>query len=93
MLQKAEEMEENKILAGNTSSNEDFNLLDDKCAVISVSGSKERLGEVLSTNTGVVRLLGYSKNELLAGNVSRVIPTPFRYKFYCVFILFFKFYS
>ena len=51
--------------------------LDDRSAVISISGEKDHLGDILNVNYGVVSLFGYSLHELLSGNIIRLMIPPY----------------
>ncbi len=47
-------------------------------AIVTVSGSRHNLGEVLSVNTGAVRMFGYTRAQFIGLNISRIVPPPYR---------------
>lgn len=51
--------------------------LDDRHAIVSISADMKRLGQIVQVNATALRLLGYSKYEMLNRNVSMMIPVPF----------------
>lgn len=77
MLKRADDMEEAALRANRDGGQ--GNTLDDRSAVISVSGNRERMGEIIEINTGIMRLFGYSRSEIMGANVSRLMPAPYRY--------------
>ena len=77
MLKRADDLDEAHLRANREGGG--ANTLDDRSAVISVSGTRERMGEIIDINTGIMRLFGYSRSELMGANVSRLMPAPYRY--------------
>ena len=78
MLKRADDLEEAQLRANRDGANLN-SALDDRSAVISVSGSRERMGEIIDINTSIMRLFGFSRSELMGANVSRLMPSPYNY--------------
>lgn len=88
LLRRADELEE----AGsrshyNASASASSGLLDDKLAIVSISGSMEKLGDMVDVNSCFVRLLGFSRSELLSSNITRCMPAPFSYQRLFIYFL------
>ncbi len=80
LLKKADEIEEK------TSHQRREKLTDTKTdeiqeALVTVSGSKHNLGEIVSVNTGAVKMFGYTRAQFIGINVSRIVPPPYRCDF------------
>jgi PAS domain S-box-containing protein len=76
LLRRADEIEDMKSKSTH-GPDSDGTLLDDRSSVISVCGSRARLGEIIQANTGAVRLFGFSRAELLGQNIRRIVPPPY----------------
>ena len=77
LLKKADELEEKASHQTRDNLKDTKSNDADRDALITISGSKHNLGEVLSVNTGAVRLFGYTRAQFLGGNVNRIIPPPY----------------
>ena len=76
MLRRADELEDAAARSHKDNEAIGTGLLSDRMAIISVTSSHDRLGEIIDVNTGAVRLTGHSRGDLLNSNVNRIIPAP-----------------
>jgi PAS domain S-box-containing protein len=76
MLARADELEDeqSKVHADGAL---DANSFNDRQAVVSVSAEPKTLGQVMQVNPVALRLLGYSKAEILGRNIAVIVPAPF----------------
>lgn len=86
MLRRADDLEEAASKAHRDAESNANGLLDDKLAIITITSQSDRLGDIVEVNTGVVRMFGHSRSELLALNVDKLMPQP--YSFVYLFLLF-----
>lgn len=56
----------------------DFNLVDDTAASVTMAGDPAGIGEILSVSTSTCRMFGYSKSQMVGQNVGMLIPEPIR---------------
>lgn len=76
LLAKAEDLEEQSTKAHERGESGNA-LFDDRNALISISGEISNAGEIISVNSGVARMFGYTRSELLGRNIALAMPQPF----------------
>lgn len=77
LLKKADEIEDSTSRSHNNEIDAAHGLLSDRVAIISISSANDRIGEIIDLNTGLTKLTGHSKAELINSNISRIIPEPY----------------
>lgn len=84
LLSRADDLEEMTSRAHKDNTRVTNGLLDDKLAIISISGASENLGDILDVNAGFVRFLGIPRSDLVGTKIDRCMPQPFQYMIFFV---------
>jgi PAS domain S-box-containing protein len=80
LLVRAEELEDLQSKEHSEGTQENANgvpSLDDRHAIVSISGEMKKLGTIFQVNATALRLLGYNKYEMINRNVTLIVPAPF----------------
>jgi PAS domain S-box-containing protein len=80
LLVRAEELEDQQSKDHSEGTQETANgvpSLDDRHAIVSISGELKKLGTIFQVNATALRLLGYNKYEMINRNVTVIVPAPF----------------
>lgn len=78
LINRAEEVEYMRSKShGLLTTNNKVDIFDDRNAIVTISGQKSRLGEILDFNPGACRVFGYTRNEIVSKNINSIIPNPF----------------
>jgi PAS domain S-box-containing protein len=65
-------------------------VFDSNTALIDIGAFKDNLGMIIKCNPAAEKITGYSKNELLAMNISECMPSPFKENHQDFLLKFFK---
>ena len=77
LLHRADELEESASRLHRENESNTEGLMGDRMAIVTISSALENLGDVIDMNTGVVRLVGHSRADLIGSNVNRLVPNPY----------------
>ncbi|ORY31500.1 hypothetical protein BCR33DRAFT_723852 [Rhizoclosmatium globosum] len=56
---------------------DDMNMFSDDNGLITISGERHSMCQVISVNPLFCQIFGYRKHDLIGGNVNKIIPNPF----------------
>jgi PAS domain S-box-containing protein len=76
LIARADELEDQNTKT-HGADNDESALFDDRNALVSISAEAKTLGAIVSANAGAVRMLGYSRADLVGRNIAMIMPAPF----------------